>query len=99
MVDQEEEKAVKQSMHIYIYASYDARLEHCIKDLGLDAEEACRMIKSVDEARNSYHMQYAGYFPDDKRYKDILIDSSFFLGGVEGIAEFLAEAVKKKFYK
>ena len=55
-----------------------------------------RMIKSVDEARNSYHMQYAGYLPDDKRYKDILIDSSFF--GVKGTAEFLAEAVKKKFY-
>ena len=63
----------------------------------VDQEEARRMIKSVDEARNSYHMQYAGYLPDDKRYKDILIDSSLF--GVEGIAEFLAEAVKKKFYK
>lgn len=88
---------VKNSLHIYIYASYDARLEHCIKDLGLAEEEARRMIKSVDEARNSYHMQYAGYLPDDKRYKDILIDSSLF--GVEGTAEFLAEAVKRKFYK
>lgn len=88
---------VKNSLHIYIYASYDARLEHCIKDLGLEEEEARRMIKSVDEARNSYHMQYAGYLPDDKRYKDILIDSSLF--GVEGTAEFLAEAVKRKFYK
>ena len=87
---------VKNSLHIYIYASYEARLEHCIKDLGLEEQEARRMIKSVDEARNSYHMQYAGYLPDDKRYKDILIDSSFF--GVKGTAEFLAEAVKKKFY-
>ena len=68
---------VKNSLHIYIYASYEARLEHCIKDLGLEEQEARRMIKSVDEARNSYHMQYAGYLPDDKRYKDILIDSSF----------------------
>ena len=87
---------VKNSLHIYIYASYEARLQHCIKDLGLEEAEARRMIKSVDEARNSYHMQYAGYLPDDKRYKDILIDSSFF--GVKGTAEFLAEAVKKKFY-
>ena len=87
---------VKNSLHIYIYASYEARLEHCIKDLGLEEQEARRMIKSVDEARNSYHMQYAGYLPDDKRYKDILIDSSFF--GEKGTAEFLAEAVKKKFY-
>ena len=87
---------MKNSLHIYIYASYEARLEHCIKDLGLEEQEARRMIKSVDEARNSYHMQYAGYLPDDKRYKDILIDSSFF--GVKGTAEILAEAVKKKFY-
>ena len=85
----------KNSMHIYIYASYEARLKHCIEDLGMEEAEARRMIKSVDEARNSYHMQYAGYLPDDERFKDILIDSSLF--GVEGTAEFLAEAVRKKF--
>ena len=85
----------KNSMHIYIYASYEARLKHCTEDLGMEEAEARRMIKSVDDARNSYHMQYAGYLPDDKRFKDILIDSSLF--GVEGTAEFLAEAVRKKF--
>lgn len=86
---------VERSMHIYIYASYEARLKHCIEDLNMDEAEARRMMKCVDEARDSYHMQYAGYLPDDKRHKDILIDSSLF--GVEGTAEFLAEAVKKKF--
>lgn len=86
----------KNLMNIYIYASYEARLKHCIDDLGMDETEARRMIKSVDEARDSYHMQYAGYLPDDKRFKNILIDSSLF--GVEGTAEFLAEAVKRKFY-
>ncbi|MGN0355061.1 MAG: AAA family ATPase [Muricoprocola sp.] len=87
---------VENSIHIYIYASYEARLEHCIKDLGMEETEARKMIKSVDAARDSYHMQYAGYLPDDKRHKDIMIDSSLF--GVEGTAQFLAEAVKKKFY-
>ena len=87
---------VKNSIHIYIYASYEARLHHCIEDLGMEETEARRMIKSVDEARNSYHMQYAGYLPDDKRHKDIMIDSSLF--GVEGTAQYLADAVKKKFY-
>ncbi len=86
---------MENSIHIYIYASYEARLEHCIQDLGLDESEARKMIKSVDEARDSYHMQYAGYKPDDKRYKQILVDSSLF--GVDGTAEFLAEAVKRKF--
>lgn len=86
---------MKNSIHIYIYASYEARLKHCIEELHMEESAARRMIKSVDEARDSYHMQYAGYLPDDKRHKDILIDSSLF--GVEGTAEYLAEAVKKKF--
>ena len=86
---------VENSIHIYIYASYEARLRHCIEELGMEETEARRMIKSVDEARDSYHMQYAGYLPDDKRHKDIMIDSSLF--GVEGTAQFLADAVKRKF--
>ncbi|MGN0161027.1 MAG: AAA family ATPase [Lachnospiraceae bacterium] len=86
---------VERSMHIYIYASFEARLKHCIEDLNMEEAEARRMMRSVDEARDSYHMQYAGYLPDDKRHKDILIDSSLF--GVEGTAQFLAEAVKRKF--
>lgn len=86
---------VKNAIHIYIYASYEARLKHCIEDLHMEESEARSMMKSVDEARNSYHMQYAGYLPDDRRHKDILIDSSLF--GVDGTAEFLAEAVQKKF--
>ena len=86
---------VENGIHVYIYASYEARLKHCITELGMEEAEARRMIKSVDEARDSYHMQYAGYLPDDKRHKDIMIDSSLF--GVEGTAQFLAEAVKKKF--
>lgn len=86
---------VENSIHVYIYASYEARLKHCTTELGMEEAEARRMIKSVDAARDSYHMQYAGYLPDDKRHKDIMIDSSLF--GVEGTAQFLAEAVRKKF--
>lgn len=83
-------------MNIYIYASYDARLKHCIDDLGLDEDEARHMIQTVDVARRQYHMQYAGYEPDDRRFKDILIDSSFL--GVQGTAEYLTEAVRRKYH-
>lgn len=83
------------SIHIYIYASYEARLRHCIEDLNLEETEARSMIRAVDEARDSYHMQYAGFLPDDKRHKDILIDSS--LLGVEGTAAYIADAVMRKF--
>lgn len=53
------------------------------------------MIVEVDEARDSYHINYAGYLPDDKNHKDIMIDSSIF--GVEGTADYLVEAVRRRF--
>lgn len=86
---------MENAIHIYIYASYEARLGHCIKDLGMEEDEARRMMAAVDKARESYHMNFTGYMPDDKSHKDILIDSS--LLGVEGTAEYLVELVKKKF--
>lgn len=86
---------MKNAAHIYIYASYDARLKHCTEDLNMEEAEARRMIAKVDEAREAYHMNFAGYRPDDKRFKDIMIDSSFL--GVEGTADYLVDAIKRKF--
>lgn len=82
-------------IHIFIYAPYEERLKHCTNELGLSTEEGKRMIKKVDEAREAYHLQYAGFKPDDYKYKDIMIDSS--LLGVDGTAEYLAALIKKKF--
>lgn len=86
---------MENAMHIYIYAPYEVRVEHCVKDLNIEVEEARKMIVAIDEARDSYHMQYAGYHPNDKNHKSILVDSSFL--GVEGTADFLVDAVKRKF--
>lgn len=82
-------------INIFIYAPYEERLKHCTNELGLSTEEGKRMIKKVDEAREAYHLQYAGFKPDDYKYKDIMIDSS--LLGVDGTAEYLAVLIKKKF--
>ena len=86
---------MENAIHIYIYASYEARLEHCIKDLGMEELEARKMIAAVDKARESYHVNFTGYAPDDKSHKDILIDSS--LLGVDGTASYLVELVRRKF--
>lgn len=87
----EEERAV----HIYIYAPYKERLKNSIEELGLTEEEARKMIKQVDDAREAYHQSFAGFKPDDKNFKDIMIDSSFL--GVEGTADYLVKAIKAKF--
>lgn len=86
---------MKNALHIYLYAPYKNRVENCVNDLGLKEEDAKKMIVAVDEARNSYHMNYAGYYPDDKKYKNLLVDSSVL--GVEGTAQFLADYVRRCF--
>lgn len=86
---------MENAIHIYIYAPYEVRVQHCVEDLKLDINEARKMIVAVDEARDSYHMNFAGYLPDDKNHKDIMIDST--LLGIEGTADYLVEAVKRRF--
>lgn len=85
----------KNAMHIYIYAPYEVRVQQCVENLNMDIQEARQMIVDVDEARDNYHMHYAGYLPDDKNHKDIMMDSSFL--GVEKTAQFLADVVRRKF--
>ena len=86
---------MKNAMHIYIYAPFEVRVRNSVEQLGLSEDEARRMCVEVDKARDSYQMRYAGCLLDDKRTKNLLIDSSLF--GVEGTAEFLVEAVKRRF--
>ena len=86
---------MENAMHIYIYAPYEARLQHTIADLGIDKADAPGVIYRVDEARENYRMQYAGFHSDDKRHKDLMINSS--LLGIDGTAEYLAQAVRMKF--
>lgn len=86
---------MENAVHIFIYAPYEKRVENCVNDLHMDINEARKLIVSVDEARDSYHMHYAGYYPNDEKHKDIMIDSS--LLGEEGTAEYLAELIRRKF--
>ena len=86
---------VENSMHIYIYASYEDKLRNCVELLHMKEDEARKMIIDVDKARASYHKHYTGYAINDMRYKDLLINSS--LLGVDGTAELIAELVRKKY--
>lgn len=82
-------------IRIYIYASYDQRLKNCINNLHMDTDTARKMIQEVDQAREAYHLRYAGYTPGDFSHNEIMINSS--LLGVEGTAKYLAELVRQKF--
>lgn len=82
-------------MRVYIYAPYESRVKNSIEELGLAEEDARKMIRDVDKARDAYHLHYAGYKPNDTAFKDVMVDSSFL--GIEGTADFLVDLVKRKF--
>lgn len=84
-------------LNIFIYSSFEHRLKNCIERLGMEEDEAKKMIMEVDKARENYHRRFANNtLPSDIKYKDIMIDSAVY--GIEGTAEYLVDAVKKKFY-
>ncbi len=82
------------SLHIYIYAPYEKRIQNCIDTLRMDLKTARRYIKEVDRARENYRKRYGGQQDSLLDGYDLLIDSSRF--GVEGTAEMLAELVRKR---
>lgn len=88
---------IENSLHIYIYAPFEVRVKNCMEDLHMDIDKARKMVAAMDEARDSYYMNIAGYLPDDKMHKDIMIDSSFL--GMDETAKYLAEAAKRRFWK
>ena len=82
-------------MNVFIYAPKQARLNNCIDTLGMNLEEAKKMIRDVDKARDLYWKRYAGYLPTDYNHRHLMIDSSVF--GVTGTVEILADIVKGTF--
>jgi cytidylate kinase len=82
------------NINIFIYAPYEERLINCVNTLGMNAKEAKKMIAEVDKARDSYHMRYANYLPNDTEYMDFMINSAFL--NLEDTALLLADLIKKK---
>jgi len=80
-------------LKLYITASYEQRIENCIRYFDMTEAKARKMIADVDKARERYHWQYAGYAPMDK--KDIILNSGFF--GVDGSVDVLEAMIKKHF--
>ena len=65
--------AYENTMHVYIYASAEKRFENCKKEFGMEPDEARRMMLEVDKARERYHLEYAGYLPQDPNHKNLMI--------------------------
>lgn len=80
------------SFHVYIYASYEAKLYNCTHELKMEPRTARHMMAEVDAARNAYHKTYAGSRIDCVDNYTMMIDSGRF--GVKGTAQVLAQTVR-----
>ncbi|MCL1818673.1 MAG: cytidylate kinase-like family protein, partial [Spirochaetaceae bacterium] len=81
---------------IYIFAPREARRDFCIKQLGIPAADADRIMDDADEARLSYSMNYASVYSQNLENKNISIDSSLF-GSIDETAEVLVSMIRRKF--
>ena len=88
-------KHVDRVLDVYVYASFEKRLENCKSILGMDEKTARSMIQDVDKARENYRRKYckdmAGVFDN----RDICIDSGKF--GAEATAEILCGIARSVF--
>lgn len=88
-------KDFSNALHIYIYASKEQRYLNCLELLKMYPGEARAVIRDVDKARLKYHKTFAGYAPDDVRYKDLMINSGSL--GIHGTADALESIIRTKF--
>jgi len=83
------------ALHVYVYASKEQRYLNCLELLKMHPTEAKAMMRDVDKARLSYHKTFAGYAPDDIRYKDLMVNSGTL--GVHGTVDALESIIRTKF--
>ena len=86
---------VPRSLHIYVYAPYEARMKNCVEKLEMDAKTAKKMIADVDKAREIYRLRYSEGVKSVLDHRHLLIDSSRF--GPEMTAHLLSMIVKEAF--
>ena len=76
-------------------APYQARIRNSILTLGLATAEPQRIIEEVDKARAEYYRSHTGCEVNNTRYRDLFLNSN--LLGVEGTADLIVDAVRRKF--
>lgn len=61
---------------VFLYAPYGARLNYCLKTLGLTPEAAEVYMEKVDDARKQFYREHTGEPFESLRYRNALIDTS-----------------------
>jgi cytidylate kinase len=62
--------------NVFIYASYAARYNYCLKNLGFTEDYVEKHIERIDKARSEYYQKYTGEKFESLKYRNLLIDSA-----------------------
>ena len=85
----------KDVINVYIYAPEDFRVDTIMAQNGITRKDARKLIHEKDETRENYYKFYSMNHWNQKKGKDIMIDSESF--GVEGCVDILEAAVRSRF--
>ena len=83
------------TLNVFLYSSYEARIEHLKKAYSLSAVEAEHLIKRIDRQRHNYYKYVTGVNRSDRHLKHVMLDVSKF--GEEKVVDILYHIVMMEF--
>ena len=82
------------TVHAFIYAPYEVRVRIIKEKHGITEEAAKKLVKKMDQVRNSYYTFYAGKGWNRKEGKDVLLNRAKF--GIDGCVDILEAMARNR---
>ncbi|MGO5313324.1 AAA family ATPase [Bilifractor sp. LCP21S3_A7] len=83
-------------LNILLYAPFEQRVLHVMRNYNLDEVSAKKLITRVDRQRHNYYKYVTGKNRGDRDYKQLMIDVHEF--GIKGSATLLYDVIVKHFH-
>lgn len=85
----------KDVINVYIFGPEDYRVENIIEQNKISRTQARKLVREKDATRENYYKFYTMNHWNQKKGKDILLDSESF--GIDGCVDILEAAVRSRF--
>lgn len=77
---------------VFIHAGMDSRIQRCIQDYEVPADQAQTKINQMDKGRANYYSYYTGHTWGDMRRYDLTINTS--TTGIDGAVQLIADMLR-----
>ena len=81
-------------LKVFIHAGLDSRVERCVEEYHIPAEDMARRVVQMDRGRSNYYNYYTGHTWGDMRRYDLTLNSA--VTGIEGAVELIVTLVKAR---